>query len=173
MISEAADCNLVFCAVNNSKRPMDTEKNLEIDEIDRKIIDLLFAEGRLSFRDLSARIHLSPNATAERVRNLQAVRIIRGFHAEIDHAKLGFSLQAYIDVRLRQGTSAQSFEAVAAKLPGIVSVAILTGAFDCRVRASCRDQSDLMRLIESLRSRAGVQETSSTIILREVQVGKP
>ena len=147
---------------------MRTEKNVEIDEIDRRILGLLTSRGRLSFRDLGAQIHLSPNATAERVRRLQSANIIRGFHAEIDHTKLGISLQAYIDVRLRPGTSAQNFEAVAMKLPGVISAAILTGALDFRLRAACKGQSDLVQLIETLRSRAGVQETNTTVILREL-----
>ena len=147
---------------------MATEKNPEIDEIDRTIIGILTAHGRLSFRDLGAQVHLSPNATAERVRRLQSANIIRGFHAEVDHTKLGLSLQAYIDVRLRPGTTAQSFEAVAMKLPGVMSAAILTGALDFRLRVACKGQPDLVQLIEALRSRAGVQETNTTVILREL-----
>jgi len=147
---------------------METEKNLEIDEIDRRILGILTSQGRLSFRDLGAKVHLSPNATAERVRRLQSANIIRGFLADLDYTKLGLSLQAYIDVRLRPGTSAQNFEAVAMKLPGVISAAILTGALDFRLRVACQGQSDLVQLIETLRSRAGVQETNTTVILREL-----
>jgi len=79
---------------------------------------------------------------------------------------------AYIDVRLRPGTGAQSFEAVAMKLPGVINAAILTGALDFRLRVACKGQSDLVQLIETLRSRAGVQETNTTVILRELE-GSP
>ncbi len=143
-------------------------ENIEIDEIDRRIIGILTSRGRLSFRELGAQVHLSPNATAERVRRLESTNIILGFHAEIDFTKLGISLQAYIDVRLRPGTSAQSFEAIAMKLPGVVSAEILTGALDFRLRVACKGQSELVQLIETLRSRAGVQETNTTVILREL-----
>src|SRR5258708_29450529 len=141
---------------------------LELGEIDRRIIGVLTSQGRLSFRDLGAQVHLSANATAARVRRLQSANIIRGFHAQIDPTRLGFSLQAYIDVRLRPGTSAQNFEAIAMKLPGVISTAILTGALDFRLRVACKGQFDLVQLIETLRSRAGVQETNTTVILREL-----
>jgi Lrp/AsnC family transcriptional regulator, leucine-responsive regulatory protein len=147
---------------------MVTAKNLELDEIDHRIIGVLTSQGRLSFRDLGAQVHLSANATAARVRRLQSANIIRGFRAQIDPTRLGFSLQAYIDVRLRPGTSAQNFEAVAMKLPGVISAAILTGALDFRLRVACRGQSELVQLIETLRSRAGVQDTNTTVILREL-----
>ncbi|MBV8831615.1 MAG: Lrp/AsnC family transcriptional regulator [Acidobacteriaceae bacterium] len=146
---------------------MGTEKNLEVDEIDRRILGILSSNGRLSFRDLGAQIHLSPNATAERVRRLQSANIIRGFHADIDHTKLGLSLEVYIDGRLRPGTSAQRFEGLVMKMPGVVSAAILTGALDFRLRVACKGQSELVQVIETLRSRAGVQETNTTVILRE------
>jgi Lrp/AsnC family leucine-responsive transcriptional regulator len=148
-----------------------SEKKPEIDAIDRKILRAWQREGRLSFRDLGSRIHMSSNATAERVRRLQATGVIRGYHAEVDYAKLGFLLRAHVDIHLQPSVNAQAFEAVAAKLPGVVSVAILTGALDLRVRVACHDQAELVQLIALLRSRAGAQETNTAVILREVETG--
>ena len=147
-----------------------TEVKSVLDEIDHKIIRALVADARLSFRDLGERIHLSPNATAERVRRLQEVKVISGFHAKVDRAQLGAPLDAFIDVRLQPGTSANKFEALAIKIPGVITFAILTGEFDCRVRVACRDQAELMRLIEALRAGGGVQNTNTTVICREVEV---
>jgi len=147
---------------------MRTDENSEIDGIDREIIRELLAHARKSFRDLGLKVHLSPNATAERVRRLVEAGIISGFHAEVDRTKLGQSLQAYIDIRLKPGTSAQTFQMSAAKLTGILSMASMTGALDFRLRVACKDQEDLVGLIESLRSKAGVQETNTSIILGEI-----
>lgn len=76
---------------------MRTDENSEIDGIDREIIRELPAHARISFRDLGVKVHLSPNATAERVRRLLESGVIGGFHAEVDRAKFGHSLQTYID----------------------------------------------------------------------------
>lgn len=146
---------------------MRAEENSDIDGIDRQIIRELLVHGRISFRDLGAKVHLSPNATAERVRRLVQSGIIGGFHAEVDRTKLGQSLQAYIDIRLKPGTSAQAFQMVVQKLSGVLSMASMTGALDFRLRVACKDQEDLVGLIESLRSKAGVQETNTSIILAE------
>jgi Lrp/AsnC family leucine-responsive transcriptional regulator len=148
-----------------------TEQNAAIDEIDRKIFRALCADGRVSFRDLGQRIYLSPNATAERVRRLRSSGVIRGFRASLDPASLGLSLEAYIDVKLQRGTSAQDFEAAVLKLPGVVSMAILTGAFDVRLRVACKHQAELVHLIETLRTRIGAHETSSSVICREAESG--
>ncbi len=141
-----------------------------IDELDRKIIRSLVNDGRMSFRDLGKRIHLSPNATAERVRRLQAAGVIRSFNALVNWPQLGYVLEAYIDVRLRPGNSAQNFEEVVTKIPGIVNVAVVTGDSDFRVRVACKDQSDFLRVIDALRARAGIQGTNSTVICREINV---
>jgi len=141
-----------------------------MDDFDRKIIGELTIDGRISFRDLGRRIHLSPNAAAERVRRLQQAGVIRGFRALFDRARLGFAVEAYIDVKMQPSTTARSFEASVRRIPGIVSAAILTGEFDFRMRVACKDQSDLVRVIEALRSEAGVQETSSALICREIEV---
>ena len=145
------------------------EKNAAIDDIDRKILRAVCADGRISFRDLSQRVYLSPNATAGRLRRLQSTGIIRGIHACLDPAMLGLTLEAYIDVKLQTGTSAQKFEATAMKFPEVVSIAIMSGAFDARLRVACRGQADLHHIIEVLRAQAGAKETNSTVILREVE----
>src|SRR5277367_3817423 len=146
-----------------------SEKSSAIDAIDRKILRVLQRQARLTFRDLGAQVHLSSNATAERVRRLQRLGIIRGYHANIDHGKLGFSLRAYVDIRLKPGVDAKDFEAAAKKLPGVESLAILRGAMDLRVRVSCHDQAELARLIAQLRSQAGAQETNTSLILHEAE----
>jgi Lrp/AsnC family leucine-responsive transcriptional regulator len=151
-------------------RPQGAEKNPEFDDIDRKIIRALVADARLSFRDLGERIHLSPNATAERVRRLQEIKVISGFHAKVDRALLGAPLDAYIDISLRSETSASSFEIWGVKIPGVMSFAVVTGEFDCRVRVACKDQADLMRLVEELRAGGTIQGTNTTVICREVEV---
>ena len=149
---------------------MNSDQNAVIDDIDRKILRALSDNGRLSFRDLSERVYLSPNATAERVRQLQSKGIIRHFRASLNPALLGLALEAYIDVKLQTDISAERFAAVVTKLPGVVSMAILTGSFDMRLRVACKDQADLVRLVETLRSRAGAQETNSTLILGEIEL---
>jgi Lrp/AsnC family leucine-responsive transcriptional regulator len=137
-----------------------------IDDIDRTIIRTLYDRGRVSFRDLAEQIHLSPNAAAGRVRRLVERRVIKGFHADVDLAQVGLSLHAYIDVKLLAATNAKKFEASVATLAGVVSVEILTGTFDLRLKVACRNQEDLIRVIEDIRSKEGVQETNSTLICR-------
>ncbi|QDQ26166.1 Lrp/AsnC family transcriptional regulator [Chitinimonas arctica] len=139
-----------------------------MDKIDCDIVELLRLDGRLSYRELGERIHLSANAVAERVRRLQAKGTLTGFYADVNLADLGLPLEALIEVKMRAETSAEHFEAVIQTIPGIVDATLLTGSFDYLLRVACADQQDLVRLIEALRERAGVQETYSRMVLRQL-----
>jgi Lrp/AsnC family transcriptional regulator, leucine-responsive regulatory protein len=139
-----------------------------MDKIDLTILRLLQKNGRLSFRELGEAANLSPNAAAERVRRLQSSGVIRSIKAEVSPAALGRTLEAQIDVKLRQGTSAAAFEKALHGLQQVTSATLMTGSFDFAVRVACRDQDDLMNITEYLRNKAGAQETYSRVILREI-----
>jgi Lrp/AsnC family transcriptional regulator, leucine-responsive regulatory protein len=145
-----------------------------IDALDRKILNGLVENSRISFRDLARIANLSPNATAERVYRLQKTGVIRGFRTEINRKALGLPLQAYIDVKLQPGISMEVFESALSKMKrSIVREAFsMTGAFDARIFVNCEGPEELGKLIEDLRIQTGVQETSSTLIFRELQLGR-
>jgi Lrp/AsnC family transcriptional regulator, leucine-responsive regulatory protein len=67
-----------------------------IDPLDRKILKELLADARLPFAELGRRVGLSPSATAERVRQLESLKFIRGYRADISVDKLGYSITAFV-----------------------------------------------------------------------------
>ena len=139
-----------------------------MDTIDSALLGLLRKDGRLSYKELGATVKLSANAAAERVRRLFASGAIRAIRAEISPAALGRPLEAQIDVKLRHNTSAASFEKALRGLPQVVDAMLMTGSFDYGVRVACIDQDDLVKITETLREKAGVQETYSRLILRKI-----
>jgi DNA-binding Lrp family transcriptional regulator len=147
-----------------------TAKNVELDASDRAILGALTRNARTSYRDLAAQAHLSPNATAERMRRLQDLGVIKGFSLEIEPSSLGLNLQAFIDVKLQKGTTMDAFERTLARIAGVEEAVSLTGTFDVRLRVVCKDPNQLGELIEQLRAQAGVQETSATVIVRRLNL---
>jgi Lrp/AsnC family transcriptional regulator, leucine-responsive regulatory protein len=67
-----------------------------IDQIAQKLLDELQKDARLSYAELGRRVGLSPSATAERLRHLEEVGIIRGYHVDIDPTSLGLGVTAII-----------------------------------------------------------------------------
>ena len=142
-----------------------------MDKIDRVILSALANDGRTSFRDLGEKVHLSPNATAERVRKLQQSGVIRAIRADINPAALGQTLEVQIDIKLEPGASAQSFERLIVTIPQVKSATLMTGSYDYAVRVHCTDRDELVRVTETLRAKGGVRETYSRMILREINIG--
>ena len=141
--------------------------NAAIDDIDREILKKLEDDGRATIVEIAKAVALSQNATADRVRRLVQARVIAGFAAQISPAALGLRLQAYIDVKLRSERAADDFERELASVPGLLECTLTTGSFDYMLRVACRDENDLVRIAEYLRTSGGAAETYSRIILRE------
>ena len=72
----------------------------ELDRIDRKILDLLQKEGRLSMTELAQRVGLSPTPCTERVRRLEREGVITGYHARVDPRALGRPLLVFVELKL-------------------------------------------------------------------------
>lgn len=142
-----------------------------MDRIDRDLLIALSRDGRLSYRELAEAVHLSPNAAAERVRRLLARGTIRHVRAAIDPAALGRPLEAQIEVKLQAETAAADFEAALRAMPQVVGATLMTGSFDYAVRVACTGRDELVQVTETLRRQAGVRETYTRLVLREVEIG--
>lgn len=139
-----------------------------MDRTDRELVTLLARDGRLSWRELAEAVHLSPNAVSERVRRLRESGVIRHIRAELDPAALGRTLEAQIEVKLDAATAALEFENALRHLPQIRSAALMTGSFDYAIRVACESREELMQVTEQLRRHAGVRETCTRMVLREI-----
>lgn len=94
--------------------------------------------------------------------------VITGVHASVDPRALGRSMTALVDVRLRPDTTPDDLERSASKLDGVQEIVFLTGRFDFQLRVACRDSADLDRLLRDLRATAGVAETETRLVLRDL-----
>jgi Lrp/AsnC family transcriptional regulator, leucine-responsive regulatory protein len=140
----------------------------KLDPVDREILGALVRNGRLSYAKLGGLVSLSPNAVAERVRRLFAGGVITGVHAAVNSEALGRPLTALVDVRLAPTSTPEEFEDAATRLDGVEEIAFTTGRFDFQLRASCRGPGDLDLLLRELRASAGVAETESRLVLRDL-----
>lgn len=120
-----------------------------VDEVDRRILELLGADARCSARALGRAIGMSPGAISERVARLERTGVIRGYHAEVDARALGFHLQVVIGVQVRQGSSLTETLDGLLEVPEILSVHVVTGRWDLVIVAQARDQEHLRTVIET------------------------
>lgn len=143
-----------------------TADSVVLDQIDRQILRILQDDGRIGWSELGARVHLSPNAAAERVRRLVRAGVIRRFTAEVDQAKLGRTLEAVVDVRV---SDPKRFQDGALELDEITWIAHVTGRTDFQVHVSCAGTAGLNSLLSHFREELGATETLTTVVLDHIR----
>lgn len=141
-----------------------------IDVTDHVILDQLRSNARLTWRELGERVGLGPTSTADRVRRLEQIGVIRGYHAEVDLSVLGMGLRAIAELRLTPDASYEEFEATLREAPEVLGAFHVTGALDYVVLLACPDVASLDRLLTSWKPGGGVFESSTRIILRDVDL---
>ena len=141
-----------------------------VDRIDRRIIDILRADGRISWRELADRVHLAPSSVADRVRRLETTGVIGGFQARIDPRALGRDVRAVIDVALPPGTDPAEFEARLAERDEVALAMYVTGPADYTIIVDCAGAAGLDSFIRWLKAEGGVARTESKFVLRPVTI---
>jgi len=122
-----------------------------LDEVGWQLLAELQKDARTPLSELARRVGLSAPAVAERVRRLEDAGIIRGYRAELDLARLGLSLHAWIRLSI-EGQRDEPFLRHAAHTPEIHSCDRVTGT-DCYVlRVAVADVAHLERTITALKA---------------------
>lgn len=143
-------------------------ESTDLDAVDRRILDVLRTRGRITWSELARVVHLAPSSTAERVRRLERAGVIRGYRADLDPGALGLTVRAVIEIALRPGADAESFESRLRTRPEVRFAAYVTGDSDYSVLVECRGADGLDGVVRWLRDDEAVARTESRFMLRVV-----
>lgn len=139
-----------------------------LDDIDRQLVSLLAADGRMTNAELAASVGVAPSTALMRVRSLIARRVVSGFHASVDQRLLGRGLHAVIGVTLIPGARRDRIAAFTANvrtLPQVIQVFFLGGNDDFLVHIAVRDSSEVREFVlENLSAQPTVGSTRTSII---------
>ncbi len=145
-----------------------------LDQMDRKILREVQADGRLSWVELAERVNLSATACQRRVQSLIDKGIIEGIYARIDPEALGYEVEAYVSVYVdRQDVElAQRFRESIRNYPEVQTCRMMTGQVDYLIRVVATDLKSFGRFIEEKILRMpGVKDASSSIVLDRIKTG--
>jgi Lrp/AsnC family leucine-responsive transcriptional regulator len=143
-----------------------------LDAVDRKILALLIDDGRRTYDDIAQRVSLSAPAVKRRVDRLRRDGALRGFTAVVDHAALGATTEALVELFFAPGTLLDSVAATLREHPEVVEAWSVTGEADAIARVRTLDNADLERLIMELQRDGQVVRTSSQVVLSQL-VSRP
>jgi Lrp/AsnC family transcriptional regulator, leucine-responsive regulatory protein len=131
-----------------------------LDEPNRQLLTELQDDARLSLAELGRRVGLSSPAVAERLQRLEREGVIRGYHAELDPAAVGYPLTAMIRIRPAPRELRKTAE-LAQRLPEVVECHRITGEDCFLIKAHVRSVGHLEEVIDQL---AAFGQTTTSII---------
>lgn len=140
-----------------------------MDAIDRRILTLLTEDGRLSVTELADAVHLSLSAASQRLRRLRETGAIERFTVRLGGDAVGRPIDALVDLQLTPGAPWSGIDDALRENPDVVDAVHVTGGFDYQIRVRTATIEDLDRLLQRLKERLGVRETSTRVVLHTVE----
>ncbi len=145
---------------------------IELDDIDKRIVTALQADGRLTIVDLADRVGLSPTPCQRRVKRLEEEGVIGRYAALIAPPAVGLSLQALVQVTLDDHSEAtvEAFESAIRGRPEVVACYAVTGDMDFLLHVLTPDLPSFSEFaLKALLRMPGVRGTRSSFIMQAVK----
>ncbi len=137
----------------------------DVDATDEEILRLLVDDGRRSASEVGRQVGLSPAAAKRRIDRLEALGIIKGYTALLDHAKLGSDIEAFTELSFAGKTQVDDIDGTVADLPELVESFTVAGDPDALVRLRVTDLDHLKRVVDRIRRSGKVTGTKTLIVL--------
>ena len=144
----------------------------DLDAIDSALLALLQNDGRRTNRELATMLNIAPSTCLERMRSLRRRGLIVGYHAQVDLAAIGRTLQALIAVRVRPPNRAviDGFRAFVEELPEVLSVFVVAGGDDFLVQVAVPSVDALHSfLMDRFTGRREIVGFRSSVIYQHVR----
>lgn len=144
---------------------------VQLDEVDRAILQLLARDGRMANSAVAEEVGIAPSTCLNRIRHLRESGVIRGFQADIDPGATGRPLQAVVFVRLQPSARSKisQFATYLAGLPGVLNVYFLAGVNDFQVHVAVRDSHALRDfVVNNLSAKSEVAGTETNLIFQHI-----
>ncbi|TLW94633.1 Lrp/AsnC family transcriptional regulator [Saccharomonospora piscinae] len=149
---------------------------VEMDGVDRRILEELQRDGRLPNTALADRVRLSPSPCLRRVRGLESSGVISGYRAEVDRFAVGLGLTVFVEIKVAGHSRdlAGRIEQTVARIPEVVGCHLVSGSADFLLEVVVANLQAYERLLlDTLLTLPGVEDLRSNFSLRTVKQASP
>lgn len=143
-----------------------------LDYIDRRILDELQANGRLSIVELANRVNLTKTPCSERVKRLEKSGVISGYRAILDPTEVGMNHLSIVHVNLAKtnDNTLEDFNEAVNQIPEIESCLMIAGPFDYMLKVRTRDMRHFRELLgDQIGQLPNVMQTHSFAVMETVR----
>lgn len=142
-----------------------------LDETDKRILRLLQEDAKIPYSRLAKILNVSEATIHLRIKKLKQLGVLRGFHADIDPAKIGKGTLAFILIKAQPKLYDHVLSRLS-KLKDIYELYDVTGEFYALAKVRVSDREDLARLLDEIGKIDGVESTYTMYVLRVIKEKK-
>jgi Lrp/AsnC family transcriptional regulator, leucine-responsive regulatory protein len=145
---------------------------MAIDRLDRRILSIIQADGRIAAVDLADKVGLSATSTGERLKRLQKEGYIDGFGARLNPERIGLGMLIFVEVSLHRTTPDifDRFADAVRKAPQVLECHMVAGGFDYLIKTRVSSMAAYRKFLgDVLLSLPGVRETRTYAVMEEVK----
>ena len=140
---------------------------MKVDEIDKKILKILRSNARISLTKIAKEIGLSVMGVKNRISRLEKAGILRGYSANIDYAKLGYSIIAFVGINTEPQKRIDVIRELK-KRKEVIELYEVTGTYDIIAKVVIKDMEELRKFLAiTMAEVEGVTSTYTMIITNE------
>ena len=141
--------------------------NLQLDEIDKKILGFLVENTRMPFTEIAQRMGVSAGTIHVKGEKKEDTGVIKGSSLVIDYKKLGYNFTTYIGILLSKSSKTQQVVKILENIPNVTELSVTSGKYNifCKIRA--KDTDDAKNIIYKISDIEEVMRTESMISMEE------
>ncbi|MCK6263646.1 Lrp/AsnC family transcriptional regulator [Vibrio sp. ZSDE26] len=147
---------------------------MELDRIDRHILEVIQIKGRLSTTELAEEVGLSASPCARRLKKLEDTGIIDSYSANLNKGKLGIGMTVFVEVSLNnhQAESIEAFENRMLDTESVINCHVVSGAYDYLLEVVTKDLEGYELFTRLLQQIETVKDIHTHLAIRQVKTGR-
>lgn len=139
---------------------------IALDDLDRQILKRLQSDARASFLEIARELGVAGGTVHARLARLRGCGLVSGSSVTIDYTKLGYSVWAFIGIKLVRAHDCGTLMDKLEGIPEVLEVHYTTGAYSLFIKVMARSMKDLHALLfDRLQGLDEIQSTETFIIL--------
>ncbi|MCF2140965.1 MAG: Lrp/AsnC family transcriptional regulator [Candidatus Lokiarchaeota archaeon] len=154
---------------NNIKNSSLMHKEIELSDIDKKILQILQEDGKASFRKIAKKLNSSVSTIKNHVDKLTETGVIKAYSALIDCCKIGYKEMLLLSIRVNNVIPIQDIFNKLIEIEKINSIYQISGNYSIFCMAKCIEKEDQIQLLEKVKFIPGIEEIHTQVVLQCVK----
>lgn len=145
---------------------------LQLDDIDRTLLQFLQEDARITSAELARRVDLSPPGLQKRLRRLEESGLISRYATILDRELIGYDMLCFVQVNLQrhEPDAVENFKKVVQTMPEVLECHHVTGEYDYLLKVVVRNRKHLEQFIlETLTPVRGMDKIRTSLVLSEIK----